>query len=168
MGITTFSGPVRSDNGFQEWNGSEWVPVAGGGGGGDVISVVSIPLNNTGTTSSVTLPTPTQLGQTYFVTLTFDGIPNLVPAVEAELIIEPVVPGRVVVFGGLLIQPNTDTETFFEGPDTSLTFSSSLFGTPLWYMQITYNGYINTGGGPEGDVLVDYFIGNIYLITGGS
>ena len=38
MGITTFSGPVRSDNGFQEWNGSEWVPVAGGGGGGSVIA----------------------------------------------------------------------------------------------------------------------------------
>jgi len=41
MGITTFSGPVRSDNGFQEWNGSEWVPVAGGGGGSSAIVLES-------------------------------------------------------------------------------------------------------------------------------
>lgn len=32
MANTTFNGPVRSQNGFQEWNGSAWVPVAGGGG----------------------------------------------------------------------------------------------------------------------------------------
>jgi hypothetical protein len=32
MANTTFSGPVRSQNGFQEWNGTAWVPVAGGGG----------------------------------------------------------------------------------------------------------------------------------------
>lgn len=34
MANSTFSGPVRSQNGFQEWNGTAWVPVAGGGGGG--------------------------------------------------------------------------------------------------------------------------------------
>jgi hypothetical protein len=34
MANTTFKGPVRSQNGFQEWDGSAWVPVAGGGGGG--------------------------------------------------------------------------------------------------------------------------------------
>lgn len=32
MANTTFNGPVRSQNGFEEWNGSAWVPVAGGGG----------------------------------------------------------------------------------------------------------------------------------------
>jgi len=55
MGITTFSGPVRSDNGFQEWNGSEWVPVAGGGGGGS--ANIYIP-NTTGMGNvNVTIPT---------------------------------------------------------------------------------------------------------------
>lgn len=34
MANTTFNGPVRSQNGFEEWNGTAWVPVAGGGGGG--------------------------------------------------------------------------------------------------------------------------------------
>jgi hypothetical protein len=36
MGTSTVSGPFRSQNGFQEWNGTAWVPVAGGGGGGGV------------------------------------------------------------------------------------------------------------------------------------
>ena len=31
MGITTFTGPVRANGGFQEWDGTEWVPIAGGG-----------------------------------------------------------------------------------------------------------------------------------------
>ncbi len=31
MANTTFKGPVRSQNGFLEWNGSAWVPVGGGG-----------------------------------------------------------------------------------------------------------------------------------------
>jgi len=44
MANTTFSGPVRSQNGFQEWNGSAWVPVAGGGGGGSTL----VLLNNQG------------------------------------------------------------------------------------------------------------------------
>ena len=39
MASSTFSGPVRSQNGFQEWNGTAWVPVAGGGGGGAVVEI---------------------------------------------------------------------------------------------------------------------------------
>lgn len=41
MANSTFSGPVRSQNGFQEWNGTAWVPVAGGGGGGTTFVYVS-------------------------------------------------------------------------------------------------------------------------------
>jgi hypothetical protein len=37
MASSTFSGPVRSQNGFQEWDGTAWVPVAGGGGGGTTV-----------------------------------------------------------------------------------------------------------------------------------
>jgi hypothetical protein len=45
MANTTFSGPVRSQNGFQEWDGTEWVPVGGGGGGGAVlIASLDVPL----------------------------------------------------------------------------------------------------------------------------
>lgn len=39
MANTTFKGPVRSQNGFQEWDGSAWVPVGGGGGGTTVIEL---------------------------------------------------------------------------------------------------------------------------------
>lgn len=42
MANSTFSGPVRSQNGFQEWNGTAWVPVAGGGG----MPVVVLTENN--------------------------------------------------------------------------------------------------------------------------
>lgn len=37
MANSTFSGPVRSQNGFQEWDGTAWVPVAGGGGGNTLV-----------------------------------------------------------------------------------------------------------------------------------
>lgn len=37
MASTTFNGPVRSQNGFLEWNGSAWVPVGGGGGGSTLV-----------------------------------------------------------------------------------------------------------------------------------
>lgn len=36
MGTSTVSGPFRSANGFQELVNGQWVPVAGGGGGGFV------------------------------------------------------------------------------------------------------------------------------------
>jgi hypothetical protein len=39
MANTTFSGPVRSQGGFQEWDGSTWVPIGGGGGGGTALTV---------------------------------------------------------------------------------------------------------------------------------
>ena len=32
MSNTTFNGPVRSKDGFLEWDGNAWVPVSGGGG----------------------------------------------------------------------------------------------------------------------------------------
>lgn len=41
MANSTFSGPVRSQNGFQEWDGTAWVPVAGGGGGGNTVIVLA-------------------------------------------------------------------------------------------------------------------------------
>jgi hypothetical protein len=40
MANTTFKGPVRSQNGFLEWDGSAWVPVGGGGGGGSALIAV--------------------------------------------------------------------------------------------------------------------------------
>jgi hypothetical protein len=41
MANSTFSGPVRSQNGFQEWDGTAWVPVAGGGGGGSTLVLLN-------------------------------------------------------------------------------------------------------------------------------
>ena len=52
MANSTFSGPVRSQNGFQEWNGTAWVPVAGGGGGGGAI----IELGDGASASNIGVP----------------------------------------------------------------------------------------------------------------
>ena len=41
MAYTNFTGPVRSEEGFEEWNGTAWVPVAGGGGGGSTVVFLS-------------------------------------------------------------------------------------------------------------------------------
>ena len=42
MGISTVSGPFRSQNGFQELVNGQWVPVAGSGGGGNPNDMVVI------------------------------------------------------------------------------------------------------------------------------
>ena len=59
MANTTFNGPVRSENGFQEWDGSAWVPVGGGGGTTTVFPVAD------GVANTVTAPAPTAVGQQY-------------------------------------------------------------------------------------------------------
>jgi hypothetical protein len=44
MANTTFKGPVRSQNGFQELVDGEWVPVGGGGGSATLIASLDVPL----------------------------------------------------------------------------------------------------------------------------
>lgn len=41
MANTTFNGPVRSENGFQELVDGVWTPLGGGGGGGSVVVLPS-------------------------------------------------------------------------------------------------------------------------------
>lgn len=70
MANSTFSGPVRSQNGFQEWDGSAWVPVGGGGGGGSSNAII---LERTASTVGIELP-KTTIGQT--VTYVLDPYTN--------------------------------------------------------------------------------------------
>jgi hypothetical protein len=56
MANTTFKGPVRSENGFLEWNGSAWVPVQGGGGGGGGTTFVDITNENSYTNDAYADP----------------------------------------------------------------------------------------------------------------
>lgn len=59
MANTTFNGPVRSQNGFQELVNGVWTPV--GGGGSAAVVVLRDPASQT----NITLPVPTEIGQTY-------------------------------------------------------------------------------------------------------
>lgn len=61
MANSTFSGPVRSQNGFQELVDGVWTPLGGGGGGSAAVVVIRDPAVNT----VVTLPVPTEVGQVY-------------------------------------------------------------------------------------------------------
>ena len=155
MGITTFSGPVRSDNGFQEWNGSEWVPVAGGGGGGGNVSIVPLPIPASGT-NTVTLPTPTQAGQVYFTFPTLDI--NSGPEGESVLAIEPSAPGRGIVVAGMVIANGVAPNDFFDGPTFgTLNYpSASVPLDSLWNAQLFYMGLINVEGFD-----IDYYVMNI-------
>ncbi len=61
MANTTFKGPVRSQNGFQELVDGVWTPVGGGGGGSAPVVVFRNPSAQT----LITLPVPTEIGQVY-------------------------------------------------------------------------------------------------------
>ena len=61
MANSTFSGPVRSQNGFQELVGGVWTPVGGGGGGSAAVVVFRDPVVDT----VITLPVPAEVGQVY-------------------------------------------------------------------------------------------------------
>lgn len=63
MANTTFNGPVRSENGFEEWNGSAWVPI----GGGSSTTVYT----RDGTTQTYTLAAPAAVGETYNIAFTY-------------------------------------------------------------------------------------------------
>jgi len=85
MANTTFKGPVRSENGFLEWNGSAWVPVQGGGGGGGGTTFVFVSSENrytddayadppTGTGAGNVIELPViEVGETYTITTGFSA-----------------------------------------------------------------------------------------------
>lgn len=60
MGISTVSGPFRSQNGFQELVDGVWTPIGGGGGGNAPIVI------DRSTSDSIIIPAvPTEVGQVY-------------------------------------------------------------------------------------------------------
>lgn len=67
MANTTFKGPVRSQNGFQELVDGVWTPVGGGGGGGGGSTAIVYTTPSDGSTVTVQLPAPTEVGTMYTV-----------------------------------------------------------------------------------------------------
>ena len=67
MASTTFSGPVRSENGFLEKDeAGNWVPVSGGGGGGDDPLAVPLRFPTSSFNSTPALPIINIFGQNLY------------------------------------------------------------------------------------------------------
>ena len=135
MANTTFKGPVRSQNGFQELVGGVWTPVGGGGGGGGG-GVTYIPYTPGLTNYTITgLTTPGDSASfilQYTQRFSGDGVDVTTTAI----------PGTDgVVF--LLIGQNNDTV----GVDASTTdFTAAGSNTLCNKFTVTYAGnYIQSG-----------------------
>jgi len=136
MANTTFKGPVRSENGFLEWNGSAWVPVQGGGGGGGGVLIVPIGGDETYTLNF------TEVGQ--MITVVAQGAPGT----EAGTIyLDATAPGNPVSlqFDGTIIDSLTTTLT---GIGTNFPYTvGNLYGGGL-FLQFVYTGTFETLYGP--------------------
>jgi len=134
MANTTFKGPVRSQNGFQEWNGSAWVPVAGGGGGGG--SAIYVPNG----TTQIILPVPTAPGQQINYVSQVDPVDNW-SDITFTPSANPAVDGSVV-YCTLITSINTDN--LYPGGPGSLTVN--LYTSYNWTCTASYTGTIVFSG----------------------
>lgn len=132
MANTTFKGPVRSQNGFQEWNGSAWVPVAGGGGG----SAIYVPNG----TTQIILPVPTAPGQQINYVSQVDPVDNW-PDITFTPSANPAVVGSAVYC--TLIRAN-DVEDWYPGGPGSLIVD--LYDSFNWTCTANYAGTIVFSG----------------------
>lgn len=127
MANSTFSGPVRSQNGFQELVDGVWTPVGSGGGGGSAAVVV---FRDPAVQTVITLPVPTEVGQVYnyLVPASVNG------AGQKVIFVAPPVPGTsgsymtgitiLYTFSGIVVQGGTSSsnnavEVFEQSEDYS-------------------------------------------------
>ncbi len=138
MANTTFNGPVRSENGFQEWDGSAWVPVGGGGG-----TATMVPYN--ALSASITLPSGATatagqkvasyygefvIGSYYPFNLDINATAN--PAVDGSLIMTTT-----------SADPSSITSVFPAGPNTATintTGTASTFIVDAYYFGTATSG----------------------------
>ena len=149
MANTTFSGPVRSQNGFQEWDGSAWVPV--GGGGGNVTQILT-PFGSDGEVivllTGITQTTPGEVGQTFEVVVE----PTIVPAGSSNLLtISPEVYFATATFTGGVIKilEGAISDAFaVTGPNVQLSLANSSGSQKLicGRVVITVTNILNIGG----------------------
>lgn len=124
MANTTFNGPVRSENGFQELVDGVWTTVGGGGGGGGSSTAIVYTNPTDGSTVTVTLPAPTEVGTMYTVASTLATTANGQITIEATLL-----PGQdAAVFVGVEIVPdNYASRISRDAPYTTNVYMSDKF-----------------------------------------
>lgn len=96
MGITTFSGPVRSDNGFQVYDGSEWVPAAGADNTGIRLQDYANVVNFTRVGEIVSVYLPSTNPSAFSINFTYSGAAAEITPIESS-----------TYFKGYYVNPDT-------------------------------------------------------------
>ena len=110
MANSTFSGPVRSQNGFLEWDGTDWVPISGGGGS------AIIPITDADKGTQIILPTTAAVGDQ--ITYQVMGLGISDDVLEAVIFRAlTTVPGQYAMFyGGQISVGQPDNPTTLTPP----------------------------------------------------
>lgn len=135
MAYTNFTGPVRSDEGFEQLVDGVWTPVgSGGGGGGSTATMFTTPTD--GSNVTVTLPAPTEAGTMYTVAGTLSLTPSGTVTIATTLL-----PGQAVALlvGVYISAPDNINSLSGEDTYTSSVTASSTF-------QIVYLGAVTISG----------------------
>lgn len=143
MANSTFSGPVRSQNGFQELVDGVWTPVGGGGGGGGVTFIPYTPGTVIYTVTGLTNP-----GDSASFCWEFHNPPGT----DTLAITTPVIPGTDgVVFVRTMIVPN-DTPSEFN--DLNVLVVNDQYSWSSTFT-VTYVGNYTVMGSPYAIMVVD-------------
>jgi hypothetical protein len=139
MGTSTVSGPFRSQNGFQELVNGVWTPVGSGGGGSSVV-IFDRP---TGVDTTIELPAPSAIGDTYQYCL------GPVTASSSGLVVFNTPPGLATFKGGYTQHNIANGNSTFNAygqssPSTSFAVDGGV-DTNAFYCQIVYIGVDNSG-----------------------
>lgn len=143
MGISTVSGPFRSENGFQELVNGVWTPVSGGGGGGGSSTVIF----REATDITYQLPMPTEVGQVYNLIVPNTG-PDM-PAPSGILTITAPIFGAATTayINGYTVIYSTSTPCTVLGSSSSSANAIIIFNNVTDFyaqLQIVFVGNIDT------------------------
>jgi hypothetical protein len=147
MANSTFSGPVRSQNGFQELVDGVWTPLGGGGGGGGGGSAIILPRPE-GSDVLVEMTEPTAVGQIYNYSL--GPKPASSPSGSYVRLYTPNYDTELTSFAGGMIfissYNGNISQTYYGSgsPDTQILFAVSNADTAL-NLQVVYIGEDSNG-----------------------
>ena len=153
MANTTFKGPVRSQNGFQQLVDGVWTPMGGGGGGGGgaPFSVHNILIPFDGSDTEITLPAPTQVGQTFWI---FSQMPPVIsgpPSGNMQVNFTATPTANIVSYGGWVMEDNSTIQTTNNAEFSPPFIFFSQLDPSVYQIQLTYMGTTNVGGGDISD-----------------
>ena len=166
MANTTFKGPVRSQNGFLEWNGTAWVPVQGGGGGGVIVEL------GDNSTAYLGIADNRYSDNCYSATPTGDTAGNIIqlPAIEVgqSYTIRPITGGSSSA-NAWAVQlpaiPGTSISSFYNNRWSAYFVTGFVPGTgsDVYTPAVCYSANVSVGGPVDTFFLYGYFDPSTYM-----